>query len=487
MTLEAALDLGLHFRILRQAAGIELIAGIPGEFTMLRALFRKKWKRDLGDGKVNQLGRGTERHRLPAVRAARSRHGHEGLAALAVSRALHLRRATRLEVDALGPVGRCIGVGRYQLTGRAIQDVKESVFRRLHEHRALRSTDVEIGEDHRRAGIEIPLIPRSGLVMPDVFPGIGLQGHDRGEKQRIAAHLAAVPFSVAHADVDEVQCRVVDNRVPHRAAAAEFPPLSAPSFCRLLQCGALEWLGRSAGHGIKPPRLLAGGGIVGRDITAHAHLSAAVADQHQILHHARRARDGVAAADGNGFDFPCRLAGCGVESDQSAVQRPYVDPALPCCDATVHHITTGIDRRRTRDFRIVGPQGSAGLRVEREHLAPSAGHVHDPVDHQRRRLLAAMGGVEIIEPGKPQLSHVAGIDLPQRTEVLLIVSAPRAHPIARLVVRREQASRVNGSRRPCRRARSRRIGRAGGRRRLAASRERKSDCRPGGDRTSHVL
>src|SRR5208282_3947281 len=107
MALQAGLDLFLDLRVLRQTAGIELIARIPSEVVMLRIFLGKKWKRGFGDGQIDPMGHGTERHGLPAVRTAGPRHRDERFAALAVAGALRYGRAPALEVHALRPGGRC--------------------------------------------------------------------------------------------------------------------------------------------------------------------------------------------------------------------------------------------------------------------------------------------------------------------------------------------------------------------------------------------
>ncbi|MBK8316668.1 MAG: hypothetical protein IPL01_22715 [Acidobacteria bacterium] len=51
-----------------------------------------------------------------------------------------------------------VGFGREQFTRPAIKNLKESVFRRLHQNLALLSLDFEIGKDYVLCRGEIPLI-----------------------------------------------------------------------------------------------------------------------------------------------------------------------------------------------------------------------------------------------------------------------------------------------------------------------------------------
>src|SRR4029453_6947658 len=89
--------------------------------------------------------------------------------------------------------------------------------------------------------------------------------------------------AVADADIQDVELRVVRHRIPDGAAAAVLPPLAVPRLRRALQQRVLEAVLRIAGHGIEAPEHLAGNRVVRRDVTAHAHLTAAVADDDLAL------------------------------------------------------------------------------------------------------------------------------------------------------------------------------------------------------------
>ena len=82
--------------------------------------------------------------------------------------------------------------------------------------------------------------------------------------------------AIARADVDEIRLRVVDDRVPDGAAAAELPPFAVPRLRGHRHGFALEAVGGIAGHGEEAPRELARLGVVGGDVAAHAELCAAV-------------------------------------------------------------------------------------------------------------------------------------------------------------------------------------------------------------------
>nr|GFD50950.1 hypothetical protein [Tanacetum cinerariifolium] len=102
--------------------------------------------------------------------------------------------------------------------------------------------------------------------------------------------------SVAHADVQQIEFRVVGHGVPDGTAAALLDELVAkPGFAGDLHGLVFRRQFRITRHGKEPPVLLAGVRIVSGDVTAHPVFGAAVADDHLALHHARRASDGDGA------------------------------------------------------------------------------------------------------------------------------------------------------------------------------------------------
>ena len=158
---------------------------------------------------------------------------------------------------------------------------------------------------------------------------------DRGEEEVVAAALAATVAgprrAVAGADVDEVGFGIVGDAVPRRAAAAGTSTTRRSQVLAAISIApSSKRLRRIAGHDVEPPRLLAGVGVVGGDVAAHAvEFAAAVADDHLALDDARRAGDGVVAADRRGLHDPVHVPGRGVEGDEAAVEQPDVD-AGPC-------------------------------------------------------------------------------------------------------------------------------------------------------------
>ena len=188
----------------------------------------------------------------------------------------------------------------------------------------------------------VPRLARRRLVVPHVFAGVRLQRDDRREIEIVAAARAAQPLiprgAIADADVEQVEFGVVGERVPHRAAAAELPPFAGPRLRRAFHRRRFEPLRGIAGDGVEAPRQLAGGGLVGGHVAAHAVLAAAVADDDLALHDARRAGDGVVLRLIDGDRLPQHLAALGVERGEPSVERPDVDAAVVQGDAPIDDV-----------------------------------------------------------------------------------------------------------------------------------------------------
>src|SRR5207249_2465453 len=118
-------------------------------------------------------------HGLPAVRATRSGYDHERLARLVDARLGILDGPSALGIDTLGPVDRDITRSRDQLSGCAVEHIKETVLRRLHHHRARPAVDLEVRENQVLSGVEVPRVAGGGLVVPGVLVGPGLPRNER--------------------------------------------------------------------------------------------------------------------------------------------------------------------------------------------------------------------------------------------------------------------------------------------------------------------
>ena len=380
---------------------------------------------------VDEAGIGAERHRVPVVAAERSRRYVDGL--IGVAGARELDRPAAREIDVAGPGDGDELLGRDQFACAAVEDVEEAVLRRLHEDLAYPAADRQLGEHDRLGGGVVPGVAGRRLVVPDVLAGIGAERDDRRQEQVVAAAGApqvAVPGrAVADADVEQVEFRVVDDGVPYRAAASSRPPLAGPGLGGHPHRLVLEAVRRVARHGVEAPGALAGLGVVGVDVAAHAVLGAAVADDHLALGDPGRAGDRVHRVFGDRHRRPRDLPGLGVEGDQPAVEGAGDHLAAVESGAAVHGVAAGLHRDGTRHFRIVDPQRFAGDRVEGVDHVPGAGRVHHAVDDQRRGLEAPLR-VRLLDPGDAEPVDVAVVDLVQHAVALLLVGAAVGQPVA---------------------------------------------------------
>src|SRR5215468_9756349 len=148
-------------------------------------------------------------------------------ASLTIPDARVLDRSAGLQVDAARPGVRREAVGRNQLAGLAVEDVKEPILVGLHQNLAFGSVDREVGKDQILNGVEVPLVAGCTLVVPDVGAGISIDRYDRRCEQIVALVLAApllVPYgSVTRPEIDQVEFGIVGTGDPRRAAAPIFP------------------------------------------------------------------------------------------------------------------------------------------------------------------------------------------------------------------------------------------------------------------------
>lgn len=105
-----------------------------------------------------------------------------------------------------------------------VEHVEEAILGRLHQHLGGLSIDRDVGQDHVLGGGVVPHIARRGLVVPDVLARVGIHRDDGGEEEVVALARAAqvnIPVqTVADADVEQIQLRVVGEGIPGGAATA---------------------------------------------------------------------------------------------------------------------------------------------------------------------------------------------------------------------------------------------------------------------------
>ncbi len=269
--------------------------------------------------------------------------------------------------------------------------------------------------------------------MPDILAGVGIQGDNGGEEQVVAtlgaANLLVDRGAVAGAQVDPVVLGVVGHGVPHGAAATVFPPLAGPGLGGHRHGVIFEAVGGVAGHHVKAPRLLAGGGVVGGDIAPHrAEVAAAKADHHLAIKHPGRAGDIAGVLFVDGLHTPQLVAGFGVEGDQATVVGAGVDLALPEGDAADAPAAPQLVTGGFGGLGIMLPQQLAGLCVHGVNDAVAPGKIEHTI-HSQGRGKGVGHGIQILEPGQAEAADVIGIDLLEGAVVVFAEGPPIGRPV----------------------------------------------------------
>ena len=126
--------------------------------------------------------------------------------------------------------------------------------------------------------------------------------------------------------------------------------------------------------------------------------------------------------------LPDLRAGRSIERNQAAIIGADEDLALVERNAAIHDVAAAAITLRPVDAGVVGPELLAGSRVDRMDDAPRRGHIHDALDHHRRRLDTAVRS-ETVAPLQAERLDVVGIDLIELAESGLGVIEPVARPI----------------------------------------------------------
>ena len=307
----------------------------------------------------------------------------------------------------------------------------------------------QVREDRCAGSREVPGIARGRLVVPDVFTGLRLQRDDRGDVEIVAATRAS-----GRPGSRECHCRrrcragrasghrpSSPTRCRRRRASTSRPSRSPRPLCRVRRCIGCPG---SSGHGIEAPQLLAVVGVIGRDIAAHAHLGAAVADDDPPVDDrgARRDRVGLGRVHRHASTRPpCRCRGRARSRRPSSVPRYRRWPQA--AEAAVDDVAARLDARLAGHLRIVLPAAAcpdaASIRL---HLGPGGRDVDHAVDHQRRGLLSRAVS-RSANHARPSVLHVAGVDLRQRRVALLVVGAAVRQPVLGVGGRRSERLRID--------------------------------------------
>ena len=371
---------------------------------------------------------------MPAVRTPgrwRDAHGPAVFVALPGD----LYRAARFQVDVARPGHLGEGFSHEQFSILPVDDIEETILRCVHQRLHGAAVHFQVGQDDVHVRVVVPGFPGSGLVVPAVFAGVGVQGDDRTQEQVVASSgttdLPVPGRAVAGTDVKQVEFSVVGKAVPGVTSAAEFPPLAGPRFRSHAHGIVLETVGRITGHDPETPRLLASLGIVGGDVAPiRAGLGAAVADEHLAFENLGSAGDVEWLGGVEGAHAPHLLAGLPFHGDQPPVPCGQVNLVLPEADAAVvfpahAQVGTGL----LGHARVVHPHLLVRAEIDRVDPIHALDEVDHAVRHQWRRDQSTRPGhVAVPVHGKP--AHAIAIDLVQWTESLLAVGASEGQPVA---------------------------------------------------------
>ena len=141
---------------------------------------------------------------------------------------------------------------------------------------------------------------------------------------------------------------------------------------------------------------------------------------------------------------PHRLAGAGVERDQARVDRAHVHLAIGHRHAAVRRAAAHLVGA---PLVGVAPQLPARLRVQRDDVVEGQRNVHHAVGDDGRGLEGRRHAA-LVDPCRPQMRDVAGVDLPQRGEALVAVVTAVGQPVGAIRARAEQPLIVDAPRLP---------------------------------------
>ncbi len=290
-----------------------------------------------------------------------------------------------------------------------------AVARGLRDQLALLPVHLVVDQHGGLRRVPVVRVVRRGLEVPGHLARVGVDRDDRAGKEVVAGPVLVRDdrLRVAGGDEDEVQLRVVGDRLPGHAAAVGRHLCVRPGFR-----ARLALLLR---HGVEAPLHLAAFGMHGLDVAGDVEIVAADADDHVILDDRRRGRRVVEAIDVADLLPPAFAAVLHVERDQEAVRRFEVQPVLVDRHAPVAQVIAA------RRLPLVVPELTARPRVHRPDVIGN-GEIQHAVDQQRRALdrHAGIGGAK--HPGEAELMRVGRRDLRQRAEPAAGVVAVERRP-----------------------------------------------------------
>ena len=265
-------------------------------------------------------------------------------------------------------------------------------------------------EEHWRVGVVVvPDLVVDLLEVPAVLAGLGVERHDRGREQVVAAAHATVRVRprVTGRQVDHVQLGV-ERRVHPTGASAELPGISFPGLvAKLARCGRdEEFPGYLAGGRVERGQPAANPAITTRD----ARVEQPVVVDDRVGRVLWRLRTQV----GSDLRFPYGFARLFIQREHPRVLLDGEHFAVGNRHASVSPPTRALGV----DVGDVAPGDVARLQVEGKDVLLACRHEHHPVSNDGRPLLRVLGvhtrAVESGHPGALQPLDVARVDLIER-------------------------------------------------------------------------
>ena len=282
---------------------------------------------------------------------------------------------------------------------------------------------------HRR--VVVPHVVRGVLIVRLLLAGVRVDGHDTVGEQVVALADPAVEVGarVAGVEVQEVELLVERRRRPTVCAASR--PRLALGRPRV----ASGFVG--LGDHVAAPHALAGLELERVGVAAHPELSTGASDDDHVLDDERGDGRALAGPYVAVRLIPDELTGLRVKGDHVGVQGGHEDHP-------VGHGATAVDvaaaqRNVIRGRAVVAPQLRSRLGVKRPDPAVPAGHVHDAVDDERRRLERVGRGTRVHahraaleHPCGLQILDIRGVDLVEQAVALPVVGAVVRDPVVGL-------------------------------------------------------
>ena len=263
---------------------------------------------------------------------------------------------------------------------------------------------------------------RAPLISPDRVSIPRISRKDGRRPLVVPRPLVRIPRrSAGGAVVHEIEHRVVGDPTPD-CSAADLPtvwrPARNPEILTAVGCvkgmkpGSEQYVAVGASAPSDPCNL-AIGQLERRKLSAHAELSAAVADQDFAIHDERRHRDRLPMADVAGPRLPDLLTVDRVQRDGLVIERIEDDLPVGIDGATIDNVATSDALSGRIRIGLIGPFQRRGglLEAESVEVIRIGRHdVHRAANDDRSRLVS-LGQTGRKREGKAEIGGVAHVDL----------------------------------------------------------------------------